>query len=63
MPVTFLDNCSFRPYNRIRLCLNCEKLGQGKENVKLMLRDNPDLCKEIETKVREYYGIALPEKK
>ncbi len=40
-----------------------EKLGQGKENVKLMLRDNPDLCKEIETKVREYYGIALPEKK
>ncbi len=36
-----------------------EKLGQGKENVKLMLRDNPDLKEEIEEKVREYYEISL----
>ena len=25
-----------------------EKLGQGKENVKLLLKDNPELCQEIE---------------
>lgn len=36
-----------------------EKLGQGKENVKLLLKNNPDLKNEIETKVREYYGIPL----
>lgn len=36
-----------------------EKLGQGKENVKLLLRDNPELRDEIEKRVREFYGITL----
>ncbi len=36
-----------------------EKLGQGKENVKLLLKDNIELRNEIEAKVREYYDIAL----
>ena len=40
-----------------------EKLGQGKENVKLMLKDTPDLRAEIEDKVREYYGISLKKEK
>ena len=39
-----------------------EKLGQGKENAKVVLKDNPDLAKEIETKVREFYGISLNKK-
>lgn len=39
-----------------------EKLGQGKENVKLLLKDNPELCHEIEEKVREYYDISLDKK-
>ena len=38
-----------------------EKLGQGKENVKLLLKDNPELRDEIQVKVREYYDIALEE--
>ncbi len=38
-----------------------EKLGQGKENVKLLLKDTPELKEEIEKKVREYYGIVLEE--
>ena len=38
---------------------NGEKLGQGKENVKLLLKDKPELRDEIEEKVREYYGIRL----
>ena len=44
-----------------------EKLGQGKENVKLLLKDTPELKEEIEQKVRAYYDITLesekPEKK
>ena len=37
---------------------NGEKIGQGKENVKIFLRSNPDLAAEIETAVREHYGIS-----
>ncbi|MGN0974259.1 MAG: recombinase RecA [Bacilli bacterium] len=37
---------------------NGEKLGQGKENVKLLLKENESLSKEIEQKIREFYGIA-----
>ena len=36
-----------------------EKLGQGKENVKLLLKDTPELRDEIEQKVRAYYDISL----
>ena len=39
-----------------------EKLGQGKENVKLLLKDTPELRNEIEQKVREYYDIAIDKK-
>ena len=39
-----------------------EKLGQGKENVKLLLKDTPELLDEIEKKVREYYDISLDNK-
>ncbi|MBR1385930.1 MAG: recombinase RecA [Bacilli bacterium] len=38
-----------------------EKIGQGKENVKLLLKENKDLCQEIEQKTREYYGIGKKE--
>ena len=38
---------------------NGEKLGQGKENVKLLLKDKKELRDEIEAKVREFYGISL----
>lgn len=34
-----------------------EKIGQGKENVKEYLKNNPNLTLEIETKVREAYGL------
>lgn len=40
-----------------------EKLGQGKENVKLLLKDTPELKEELEHKVREYYGISLDDEK
>lgn len=37
---------------------NGEKIGQGKENVKLFLKENPEIRDEIEAKIREHYGIA-----
>ena len=35
-----------------------EKIGQGKENAKAFLKNNPDIKEEIEEKVRESHGIA-----
>jgi len=37
-----------------------ERIGQGRENVKLFLIDNPDIFENIESKVREQLGIAVP---
>lgn len=33
------------------------KIGQGRENAKTYLRDNPTICEEVEKKVREIYGL------
>ena len=38
---------------------NGEKIGQGKDNAREFLRENPDLAREIENKVREAMGIPL----
>ena len=35
-----------------------ERIGQGRENAKLYLKDNPDMAVEIEAKVREHLGVA-----
>ena len=36
---------------------NGEKIGQGKENVKIFLKENPVLRDELEQKIREHYGF------
>lgn len=41
---------------------NGEKIGQGRENVKQYLKDNPALMEEIENKVREAYQITIKNK-
>ena len=38
---------------------NGEKIGQGKENVKELLKKNTKLQDEIEKKVREHYGLKV----
>ena len=38
---------------------NGEKIGQGKDNAREFLRENPELAVEIENKVREAVGIPL----
>lgn len=37
-----------------------EKIGQGRENVKVFLKDHPEICEEIEKQVRIFYHL-LPE--
>ncbi len=36
---------------------NGEKIGQGKDNAREFLRENPDIAREIENKVRESLGV------
>ena len=36
---------------------NGEKIGQGKENTKLYLKEHPEIATEIENKIRSHYGF------
>ena len=38
------------------------KIGQGRENAKQYLRDNPEVCKAVDEKVRAHYGFGEPGK-
>lgn len=35
-----------------------ERLGQGKDNSRLFLKQNPDIAKKIEQLIREHYGLS-----
>lgn len=37
------------------------RLGQGRENAKDFLKQNPELTQEVETKVKETYGLIKKE--
>ncbi|MBR6329087.1 MAG: recombinase RecA [Lachnospiraceae bacterium] len=41
---------------------NGEKIGQGRENAKQYLIDNPDVFEELDSRVRDFYGIGTGEK-
>jgi len=42
---------------------NGERIGQGRENSKLFLKEHPEMCADLETKVRLGYGLpAMGEK-
>lgn len=36
---------------------NDERVGQGRENAKLFLKENPEIRKEIQTQIRDHYGL------
>ena len=36
---------------------NGEKIGQGKENVKIFLKNNPDIREKIEKQIREHFNF------
>src|SRR4051812_14419312 len=37
-----------------------DQLGQGKENARAFLKDNPELADELEKKIKEKLGIGVP---
>ena len=39
-----------------------EKIGQGKENVKLFLKDHSDITRDLEAQVRSYYNVVVDKK-
>ncbi len=42
---------------------NGDKIGQGKENVKIYLKENPELEADLEAKIRDHFGINKAAKK
>jgi len=40
---------------------NGQKIGQGRENAKMYLKDNPAMMKEVEDKVKVILGITQPD--
>ena len=36
-----------------------DQLGQGKENARTFLKDNPDLAAEIERRIKEHMGVGV----
>ncbi|KOP82206.1 recombinase RecA [Cytobacillus praedii] len=36
---------------------NDERVGQGRENAKLFLKENPEIRKQIQTQIRDHYGL------
>jgi len=39
---------------------NGDKIGQGRENAKIYLREHPEIMEELEAKVREHYQLGTP---
>ena len=37
---------------------NGEKIGQGRENAKIYLQEHPEVCAEVDRRVREHYNIG-----
>ncbi len=40
---------------------NGERIGQGRENARLFVHDNPDACQKLDRALREKLGLPLPE--
>ena len=40
---------------------NGQKIGQGRENAKVYLKENPEVFAEVDRKIREKYGLPLAE--
>jgi recombination protein RecA len=55
-------NCGILEKTGAWYSYNGEKLGQGRENVKLLLKENTKLKDKIEEKIREFYGISKTSK-
>lgn len=54
-------NCGIVNKSGAWYAYNDAKIGQGRENAKQYLKENRQICDEIERKVRAYYGLPVPE--
>lgn len=54
-------NCGIVNKSGAWYAYNDAKIGQGRENAKQYLKENCQICDEIERKVRAYYGLPVPE--
>ena len=54
-------NCGIVNKSGAWYAYNDAKIGQGRENTKQYLKENRQICDEIERKVRAYYGLPVPE--
>lgn len=52
-------NCNIVKKSGAWYAYNDAKIGQGRENSKKYLRDNPEVMAEIERKVREHFGMPV----
>ncbi|MGN0376779.1 MAG: recombinase RecA [Suilimivivens sp.] len=37
-----------------------EKIGQGRENAKMYLKEHPEVCEEVAARVKAHFGIGVP---
>ena len=51
-------NCNIIVKSGAWFSYNGEKIGQGRENAKIYLEEHPDIMNEVESKVRQQYGIG-----
>lgn len=51
-------NCNIIVKSGAWFSYNGEKIGQGRENAKIYLEEHPDIMDEVESKVRQQYGIG-----
>ena len=54
-------NCGIVNKSGAWYAYNDAKIGPGRENAKQYLKENRQICDEIERKVRAYYGLPVPE--
>lgn len=52
-------NCNVIVKSGAWFSYNGDKIGQGRENAKTYLEEHPDIMDEVETKVRQHYGIGV----
>ncbi len=53
------DNCNIVQKSGAWYAYNGEKIGQGRDNARKYLEDHPEIYSEIETKIREHYGVGV----
>ena len=60
--VRYVTDCGIINKSGAWYACDGNKIGQGRENAKQYLKDNPEFCAEVESKVRAHYALQGSEK-